>query len=178
MKFIVPAILAAAMAMPAAATTLRITITNDQANNGFALTPVYTAFHNGDFDSYDPGVAATPGLEALAEVGNFGPIRDERIAATTGNGNPSTGAVFSSFTPDGGRRPLFGGESATVDVDITNIATQRYFSFLSMVIPTNDLFVGNGNPFAFELFDAMGDRAQYLEVTEENGTSAVENVHV
>ncbi|MEM6309921.1 MAG: spondin domain-containing protein [Pseudomonadota bacterium] len=157
MKYALSCFLALAMAAPAAATSLRITVTNDAQENGFALTPVYTAFHNGDFDSYNPGEAATLGLEALAEVGNFAPIRDERIAATTDQGNPSAGAVFSSFTPDGGRRPLFGGESATVDVELTNVATQRYFSFLSMVIPTNDLFIANGDPFAFELFDAQGN---------------------
>lgn len=156
MKYALSCVLALAMAAPAAAASLRITITNDAQPSGFALTPVYTAFHNGDFDSYNPGEAATPGLEALAEVGNFVPIRDERIAATTGQGNPSAGAVFSSFTPDGGRRPLFGGESATVDVELGNVPTQRYFSFLSMVIPSNDLFIANGNPFAFELFDAQG----------------------
>jgi hypothetical protein len=157
MKIILPAILAATMALPAAATTLRITITNTAQADGFALTPVYTALHNGDFDSYTPGETASAGLEQLAEVGNFGPIRDERIAATTGNGNPSVGAAFFGRNPDGSGRPLFGGESATVDIDVTNVATQRYFSFLSMVIPTNDLFVGNGNPLAFELFDSLGN---------------------
>ena len=156
MKLAIPLVLTALLAAPAAATTLRITITNDAIVEGFALTPVYTAFHNGDFDSYNPGEAASPGLEALAELGDFGPIRDERVAATTGQGNPSVGAVFSSFTADGNRRPLFGGERATVDVDIANVETQRYFSFLSMIIPTNDIFIGNGDPFAFELFDDNG----------------------
>ena len=157
MKIAIPLVMAALLAVPANASTLRITISNDASSAGFALTPVYAAFHNGDFDSYNVGEAASPGLEQLAEVGNFGPVRDERIAATTGNGNPSTGAVFSSFTPGGDRRPLFGGESATVDVEITNRSTQRFFSFLSMVIPTNDLFIGNGNPLAFELFDDLGN---------------------
>jgi hypothetical protein len=155
MKLLLSAVLAATMALPAAATTLRVTITNTAEADGFALTPVYTAIHNGDFDSYTPGVAATAGLRQLAEVGNFGPIRDERVAATTGNGNPSVGAAF--FGGPDANRPLFGGESATVDIDITNVSTQRYFSFLSMVIPSNDLFVGNGNPLAFELFDAFGN---------------------
>lgn len=152
MKRVIPLVLAALLAAPATATTLRITVTNDAGPDGFALTPVYTAFHNGNFDSYDLNAPATDGLEALAEVGNFGLIRDERIAAAPG----SSGAVFSSFTADGDRRPLFGGESATVDVDITDPSAQRYFSYLSMIIPTNDIFIANGNPLAFELFDDMG----------------------
>lgn len=167
MKFTLPLILATVLAAPATASSLRITITNDAQADGFALTPVYAAIHNGDFDSYTPGTAASAGLEQLAEVGSIPAVRDERIAATTGQGNPSAGAIFSSFTPDGDRRPLFGGESATVDVNLTNLSTQRFFSFLSMVIPTNDLFVGNGDPFAFELFDADGNftGSQTIRVT-------------
>jgi hypothetical protein len=156
MKLAISLVLSALLAAPAMATSLRITITNDAQVDGFALTPVYTAFHDGNFDSYNPNEAASAGLELLAEVGNFSAIQADRIAATTGQGNPSVGAVFSSFTPGGDRRPLFGGESATVDVDITNTGTQRFFSFLSMIIPTNDIFIGNGNPEAFELFDDQG----------------------
>ena len=36
-------------------------------------------------------------------------------------------------------------------------ATNRYLSYLAMVVPSNDLFVGNGNPLGVELFDGGGN---------------------
>ena len=43
--------------------------------------------------------------------------------------------------------------SFVFDLDPTS---QRFFSFLSMVIPSNDTFIGNPDPMAFAIFDAMG----------------------
>lgn len=159
MKIALSVVLASVLAMPAAAATLRITVTNDTGalgSGGFALTPLYSALHDGSFDAFDVGGTASAGVETIAEVGNFAPVRDERIAATTtadGTVN-SQGAVFSSFTPDG-RRPLFAGESDTVEVTIDDPTDRRFFTFLSMVIPTNDLFIGNDD--ALELFDEAGN---------------------
>ncbi len=164
MKFAIPVILASVLAMPAAATTLRITVTNDTGaldSGGFALTPVYAAFHDGAFDAFDVGSAASGGVERLAEVGQFAPgldgngdplpsLVDERNAATSS----SQAQVFSSFTPTG-RRPLFAGESDTVEVTIDDPTDRRFFTFLSMVIPTNDLFIGTDD--ALELFDTGGN---------------------
>lgn len=154
MKLLTALFVAAVVATPAAATTLRISITNDRAENGFALTPIYSAFHDGTFDTYTPGESADGfgGLEELAELGDFGPVRDRRIEEQ----DTSAASLLSGFTGENNRRPLFGGESDSFEIDITDTTSQRYFSFLSMIVPTNDLFVGNGNPLAFELFDEMG----------------------
>lgn len=35
-------------------------------------------------------------------------------------------------------------------------ATSRYLSYASMVIPSNDAFIANGNPAAIPVFNAMG----------------------
>ncbi len=140
------------LALPAGATTLRITVTNNQnaaANGtdaGFALTPVYGAFHNGSFDTVTLGEEVSAGVETLAELGNPAAVRAEREAALPG----STAAVIANG------RPIFGGESASAEVDITDIANQRYFSFLSMIIPSNDLFVANDNALAYDLFNDDG----------------------
>jgi len=48
------------------------------------------------------------------------------------------------------------GEVTTIRVDL-DASTQRFFTFLSMVIPSNDTFIGNDNPLAYELFDASGN---------------------
>ncbi|MEP4195808.1 MAG: spondin domain-containing protein [Aliishimia sp.] len=168
MKYILTGLMALVVAGPAAATSLRITIQNDAAASGFAITPVYSAFHDGRFDAFNVGEEASDGLRTLAELGGFGTVRAEREAATTTAGVvTSTGAASPFITPDG-PRPIFGGESVTTEVEITDVTAQRYFTFLSMIIPTNDLFIGNDN--AIELFDSAGNfnGTQVLSITGAN----------
>ena len=78
--------------------------------------------------------------------------------------------------------PVFDpGEQVTITVDLDE-TSERFFSFLSMVIPSNDNFVGNANPFAYELFDAMGNFSNIgpIEVFGneiwDNGTEANDNL--
>ena len=165
MKFALPIILASVMAMPAAATTLRITVTNETGalgSGGFALTPVYTAFHDGSFTAFEEGQAASRGVETIAEVGVIGPVMGERVAATTDSNGVvnSQGQIFSPITDPTtnppGRRPLSAGESDTVEVTIDDPTDRRFFTFLSMVIPTNDLFIGSEGQ-GIELFNMAGD---------------------
>lgn len=35
--------------------------------------------------------------------------------------------------------------------------SSRYFSYASMVIPSNDAFIGNGDPIAHQVFDGVGN---------------------
>ncbi|MEP1539378.1 MAG: spondin domain-containing protein [Paracoccaceae bacterium] len=161
MKFLSTVIIAASLAAPAMATTLRVTVTNNQAAPtagvaGFALTPVYSAFHNGLFDSYNLGEEVSAGVEQLAEVGNPGLLPDERTALGVSPGS-------TAITVANGR-PIFGGETAYGDVVIDDFANQRFFSFLSMVVPTNDTFIANGNPTLFDLFNDDGTFAGPLTI--------------
>lgn len=140
--------LIAAIGTAANAATLDVTITNEQADAGLFLTPLLTAFHNG-YDAFDAGVAASGALEALAEEGMVGGLATEALAA---------GAVTSVITSPGGfpGAPVIDpGEAPSISVDV-DPTSNRYFSFFSMVIPSNDAFIGNDNPFAYELFDAAG----------------------
>lgn len=167
MKFLTTLIATTVLAMPASATTLRITVTNNQnaiseGNAGFALTPVYTALHNGNFDSVTAGSAVSAGVETLAELGNPSLLPAERTAEGV-----SPGSVATTISNG---RPLFGGESATVEIDVNDFENQRYFSFLSMVIPSNDLFIANADPLAYNLFNDDGTFAgpQTIDVTGVN----------
>jgi len=47
------------------------------------------------------------------------------------------------------------GESARLSFDLDPVA-DRSFSFLAMVIPSNDLFIGDPDPMAQEIFDGAG----------------------
>jgi hypothetical protein len=129
------------------ATLLRVTVTNNAQENGLAFTPVYTAFHSASYDAFDVGGTASAGLEAIAELGQVGGLATERLAA-----DPNS--VGSVVFPDGAMRPLFGGESGSTMFDITDPASNMFFTFLSMILPSNDTFFGRDD--AIQIFDSAG----------------------
>lgn len=64
---------------------IRVTITNlAPADGGNLLTSFWVGFHNGDFDAYETNMAATPGLERLAEDGNTAPLSEEFVGSGAG----------------------------------------------------------------------------------------------
>lgn len=139
---------AAGLSLSAAAHALDVTVTfeNLAPANGTWVTPLWIGFHDGTFDTFDLGSPASAELERLAEDGNTGPIS----AAFTG---PVDGTIASAAPP-----PLSPGETAsmTFTIDTAN-PDQRYFSFLSMVIPSNDAFIGNSDPMAIPIADGEGN---------------------
>ncbi len=146
--------------------TVSVTIENTLASDGFSFTPFWISAHNGGFDSYDGGASAFnfPGLTEIAENGNTGPLSEAFTNSAAGAAG-GTQATVASFAFDGDAPVFSGGESTTFDLDVGDASTNRYFSYASMVVPSNDLFVANGGPTAHELFDAMGNF---------NGTTIIE----
>ena len=133
-------------------TQLTIEIENLAPTNGTLLTPVWFGIHNGTFDTYDRGRPASPGLEQLAEDGNVDGINREFNLAGFGT---VQGAVLGSAGAPG---PIDPGETATVTVAIDGSnPTSRYFSYASMIIPSNDFFIANGNERAHQIFDDQGN---------------------
>jgi hypothetical protein len=150
-------IAALAMAGPAAATVVQVKVTNTSA---IALTPLYFGFHNGTVDLFDLGGAASAGIEQIAELGVFMPLRDERLAQQA---NSVGGAALGLGV--GAPGPIEPGETAIFTVDLDAIAN-RFVFFASMVIPSNDTFIGVDNPTQFALFDAAGNfQAQTINIT-------------
>lgn len=138
----------------ASAAQIEITVTNNSADGGLFLTPLLSVFHDGSFDTFDLGSAASAGVEALAEDGNVGPERDRAEALGFNTAVVTGPAGFGSV---GAQPPLLdAGETSTIVVDL-DPASDLYFTFLSMVLPTNDNFIGNFNPMAYQLFDAAGN---------------------
>lgn len=139
---------AALFAQPAAAVQLEISFTNHSGAGGLYLTPLLAVFHDGNYRSFVENEPASAGLEALAEDGNPGPELADSAAGF------QTGLVTA---PGGfaGAPVLDPGETARLVLDIDPTGG-RWFSFLSMVIPSNDNFIGNDDPFAIEVFDAAG----------------------
>ena len=125
---------------------IQVVVTNLSSADGSLLTPVVVATQNGIYDQFDVGSAASESIERLAEDGTTGP----RIAAALGSGG-----VGEAQATAGG--PLAPGESRelTFFADPTDPLTQ-FLSYASMVIPSNDAFIGNDDPLELELFDDNG----------------------
>ncbi|WP_375228204.1 spondin domain-containing protein [Roseobacter sp. S98] len=150
-----------ALGSDANATTLKISVTHNGTTPLF-ITPLYTAFHNGGFDPIEIGGEASEGLRELAETGRFGPAEDETtIAAQRASeggggvpapvfGNAGPGPIFS---PDIGPGQA-GGDAGSAIVDIADPTDDRFFTFLAMILPSNDTFIGNLDPI--EIFDETG----------------------
>ena len=135
----------------ASAQNLTVTIESLQPTGGFFFTPVWNSLHDGNFDLFDVGqdVSGGTGLQVLAETGNTAVLSGE----FAGSGIDQT-----IIGPDGDAAgPFDPGESASQTFNNVDTTTNRFFSFASMIIPSNDAFVGNGNPLAYEIFDANGD---------------------
>lgn len=129
-----------------------VTIENLAPEQGTFLTPFWVAFHNGNFDTYDRGRPASPGLESLAEDGNAALISQEFLLS----GDGSVDSVVTG--PSGLGGPIDPGEitTATFTLDSENPKSQ-FFSYASMILPSNDAFVANGNPEAIRIFDEEGN---------------------
>ena len=151
-------VVAIAMAMsagviaPAAAVTLKVSITNNSGVGGLVLTPLLSVFQNGTFDTFNVGSAASAGLEALAEDGNPAVISAALQAAQPN----SQSAVITAPQGFAGAPLIEPGETGSTIVNV-NGSINPFFSFLSMILPSNDQFIGNGDPTAYRLFDAAGN---------------------
>ncbi|MEM6710042.1 MAG: spondin domain-containing protein [Pseudomonadota bacterium] len=145
-----------ATAMPALADTVPavvVTVENAQPSRGVFLTPPWLGIHDGSFDSYDGGAPASVPLggdeiERLAEDGD-----NSAITATFEALLPDAPQVAGLPGPGG---PLAPGDRAST-VFRVNPLVDRYFSYASMIIPSNDFFIANGNPLAHQLFDDNGE---------------------
>lgn len=138
-------------------TRVVVSIENLAPSNGTFQTPFWIGFHDGvAFDTYNGNtpansrpVAGSNAMESLCEDGS--------TAAIT--------ADFSSLIPQGQdttlpgpNGPIAPGDIATTSfvLDGSNPAHQ-YFSYASMVLPSNDFCISNGNPKAHEIFDDSGN---------------------
>lgn len=137
------------------AQSIIIEVENLQPADGFYVTPVWFGFHDGNFDTFEMGTVASAGLELLAEEGDPATLRSE-FAAAAGTG--VDGVIFGTngFGSMMGQPPVLDpGEVAQALAD-PNPAS-RFLNFATMIIPSNDAFIGNNNPLAIEVFDAAGN---------------------
>ena len=135
---------------------LEVTVTNNAPGGGVYLTPVWFGFHDGSFDSYDGGTASAMELERLAEDGNASFLANTFAAGGTLAGSGSqNGAERVQGQLGGG--PLAPGTTSSQVVTVSNGGANQYFSYASMVLPTSDYYIANGNPFAFDVSDVIAN---------------------
>lgn len=145
-------LLAIGSSAPAAPVQVKVTIENLGPAGGIAFAPFFVAAHDGTFDAFDTGSAASLGVQNVAEFGD-----GSDLAAAFGSSHP--GGVSGTVTAtSGGFGPgIFpSGASGSLILNLDS-TMHRFFSFGSMAVPSNDYFVGNESATGIELFDAGGN---------------------
>lgn len=149
-KFIVGMSGLAVAGMPAIAgpVQIQVTVENLASTNSVAFAPLRVGFHGGTYDSFDNGAAAGEAIVSIAEGGSGSAWFPAFEAA-----DPT--ATLGTVAADAGGPLLAGGTgSAVFMIDPT---INRYFSFGSMVVPSNDYFIGNDDADAYRLLDNDGN---------------------
>jgi hypothetical protein len=139
------AALGLAISAQAAQVNVKVTAENLVAANGIGFAPLHVGFGNGSFDAFNLGGLAGEAIISVAEGGSGSAWFPAFAAAEPGS---TRGTVVN-----GG--PLLPGAMAMHSF-VVDSSANRYFSFAAMVIPSNDLFIGNDNPMAYQLFGAGG----------------------
>lgn len=126
---------------------VQVTLENLSPVQGTNLTSVWVAFHDGTFDLYDDGFAASAALESMAEDGIATQLSTDLATAGTGQADGVIGTT-----------PLTPGSVVlgSFVLDPT-LATSRFCSFIGMVLPSNDAFFAPEDPTAVPIFDVTGD---------------------
>jgi Ca2+-binding RTX toxin-like protein len=128
---------------------IAITVENLAPENGGSLAPFWFGFHNGQFDSFNEGESASPAIEALAEDGNTEPISQQFDDTNFGEVQGTLrGSLGGDFAP---------GQVIETEVVLDgNSALSQYFSYASMILPSNDQFIANDNARDHLIFDDNG----------------------
>lgn len=127
---------------------IQVTVENLAPSNSITFAPLRVGFHRGIYDAFDQGEAPTEAIISIAEGGS-----GSAWFPAFGAADPTAtlGTVVSD--PAG---PLLPGASASA-VFTVDPATNRFFTFASMVVPSNDYFIGNDSATQYQLLDESGN---------------------
>jgi len=133
-------------ACAAQAADVTFTFTNTGPVGGVGVAPLWLGLHNGSFDSFDVGSAASVAIERAAEDGNAG-VLTSNFASQVAGGRQAT-------LPNGPRFPGASSSYTLHNVDLNG--ANRYLSYAAMVVLSNDFFIGNDNAKAIDLSSLAG----------------------
>jgi hypothetical protein len=148
---------AAALCTAASAAPLLVTVsvTNLAPTNSISFAPLRLGFNAGIFDAFNIGQTAGAPIISVAEGGSGAAWLPAFAAADP---TATIGSVAGLLTPGSTNTATF-----TVDP-----AVNRFFTFGSMVVPSNDFFVGNDSPTEYMLFNNAGGLAINSIVVKAN----------
>lgn len=127
---------------------IQVNIENLAPANSVAFAPLRVGFHSGTYDSFNNGETASDAIISIAEGGSG----SEWFPAF---GAADPGATLGSVLTNGGG-PLTPGATGSAIFTI-DPSINRFFSFGSMVVPSNDSFIGNDSSTQYQLFDNDGN---------------------
>lgn len=140
------------------AATLKVTIENIGPEEGIFFSRTWVGFHDGNFDIFNDGEAAPEFLERLAEDAIIEPTGSfQNTLSTAFMDSGAVGTEDTIFGLTGPFSDFFPGDSVSSTFELDDPTTSRYFSYAAMILPSNDAFFGNENPFAVEIFDEEGN---------------------
>lgn len=140
----------------AATYNVTVQVENLLDDGSFYIAPLGIVLHDGGFDAFDVGSSASEVVEIVAETGNTDPLFDTA---------PDT-AVTAVVRGDDVGFPgeIDPGETASLTVNVDS-DTNRFLSYFAMVVPSNDMFIGQDDPMGLEIFDAFGEFNGNFEFT-------------
>ncbi|MCE2948482.1 MAG: spondin domain-containing protein [Betaproteobacteria bacterium] len=121
-----------------------VTVRNLAPANSVSFAPLQLGFHNGTSDAFNNGQVATAPIISVAEGGAGTAWRQAFSAAEP---NATVGVVGGLLQP---------GESRSTSFRVDS-AANPFFTFATMVVPSNDFFIGNDSPTRYRLFDNAGN---------------------
>lgn len=130
------------------AAMIEVTVENLAPTNSVTFAPLRVGFNNGTYDSFDEGGIATAAIISIAEGGSGADWFPAFMAADP---TATLGTVVS--TPPG---PLLPGATAQGVFEVDG-SVNPYFTFGSMVVPSNDYFIGNDSPTELELLNSSSE---------------------
>lgn len=142
------ALVSATLAAPAAHARLvdvTVTVENLAPTDSVSFAPLRFGFHNGTFDAFNSGEAATAPIISIAEGGSGA---DWFPAFAAAEPNAVLGSTMGALLP---------GATFTTAAFRVDTSVNRYFTFGTMVVPSNDHFLGNDDPLEYRIFDAAGN---------------------
>jgi hypothetical protein len=127
----------------AAQVVVTATVTNLAPTNSVSFAPLRVGFNKGTYDAFNLGQVAGPAIVSVAEGGGGAAWFPAFAAADP---TATLGTVGGLLTP---------GSTATQTFTIDS-AINRFFTFGSMVVPSNDFFIGNDSPTQYMLLNTAG----------------------